>query len=421
MEPYERHREEIILSETKACQLETFTGLDLSHRSSIVTSDAISDASRWMDDVVTPDFTKIVKNGGIVNNPMTSVDVNNVTPAVKVNINCSLLYPIPTVSDRCNMIGTRSMSDIQDMQPLPVPTLDVPIASLSDRAITSAWANIGTNEMLLLATTAECNQSVQGLVWLVRKAARIAKAVRKKQLRQLKREITWKEMQEVYMNARYNLRPLAYDIEGIMNILNDGIKKPERQTFRGFTVDTKSVSEDSESSLLYKWYLDYRMKISKVSSATITARAGVLTNASLNNYGQALGLDKLVETVWDLTPYSFILDWFANVGDTLSSWAPSTGFTTLTSWVVTEQVEIQKVYFKGLTYPTDVPYGAGRGVDNGSSADPVCLIRSVRVKTRTPNYQRPLLPTFRVNLDPLKLLDLTIIGKNIRKNAAYVR
>jgi len=418
-----RHREEILSDNEVTTSVTHFGGADGLTVKSVETGFCQEYSAREMDDIVTPNFTKIQKTGGIVNNPMSSI--SSVITERPITFDCHQRFYLPSTGSTLSLdrfIGTRPVTDYAAGYPLLVPVAGETVASLSNKAITQAFADIGNDKMLGLATLAEANQSVQGLLWLLRKAAKIAKSVKKMQLKQLKREITWKELQEVYMNARYNLRPLAYDIEAIIDIIENGIEKPERQTFRGFATDVQSVTEETSQVVFNPWGLAFPIGIKKVSTRTTTARAGVLTQAGRNTMVQTMGLDKIVETAWDLTPYSFILDWFANVGQTISSWTPVAGFKTLTSWVVTNETTTQSVKCLGLgTYDSPFIRGTGLVEDLGSSISEADYFASTVTKTRIPNYQRPIFPSFDINLDPLKLLDLAIIGKNIGNNAAYVR
>jgi len=437
MSSYGRHREETILDESVTCKSYKYIGTNgtcttsagpaISPFGATITSTRVGNISRVMDDMVTPNFRKIQKTGGIINNPMESVYTEDIIPAFSFDLNSGWdsFGCVPQRYYTVNNIrtfGERSMSNVANTGLIPLPGDPIDVDRLKDLAINSAWSNIGSQEMLALSTAKEMNQTVQGLAWLLAKAARIAKAVRKKQLRQLKREITWKEMQEVYMNARYNLRPLSYEIRGLMAIIEKGCTSPQRQTFRGYETEDVYASESSSELFETVYSLQYHIDIMKVASRKVQVRAGVLTAADAPSYAQLMGLDRLVETMWDLTPYSFILDWFANVGTTISAWTPVMGFNTLASWVTVEEIETQKTYITGMsTNGSRIPYGGATISDKGFSCVPCTRSLVTKRKYRIPNYSRSILPTIDLKLDPLKLLDLAIIGKNIRKNAAYVR
>lgn len=384
-------------------------------------SNSSSLITRTMDDMVTPDFHKIVASGGIVNSPMSSVYSETTVPALSFDFNsswdawtCTPLRWCPFYLYRQH--GKRSMSTIPNSAPLALPSLDVDMETVMDRAITSAWANIGSEEVLALSAAAEMNSTVQGLSYMLKKVYKITKAVKRRELQALKRELSWKELQEIYMNARYNLRPIAYDVKGCMAIIEKGVAKPQRQTFRGKSSESEITSEQINVLFEKQNTLEFRLDIQKVSSRSITARAGVLCEADQQSYANSFGVDKIIETVWDLTPYSFIVDWFANVGDTISSWVPVIGFKPLTSWVTVEILDSQLSTIIGGSAPPYADYAAYRMTNQGTSLIPCTWSIINRTRYRVPNYQRPVLPTCRLNIDPLKLLDLAIIGKNIRKN-----
>lgn len=436
MVSYSRHREETILDESERATMQYLIGTAGSCTSSAgpptdsysseVKGDTYSLETREMDDVVTPDFHKLIAAGKIINNPMTVIRYEKCEPLLRVDLNAAWEAYACTPERwiqvyNLKKTGTVTQSIATDCDFLQIPESSRTASDLMDMAITDAWANIGSNDVLAMSSLKEANQTVQGLAYILKKAYKITRAVKKLSLRQLKREISWKEMQEVYMNARYNLRPLAYDASGMMTIINEGPLAPHRQTFRGHAEDIQQVSEESSDLFTTIFTAEYNLKKSKVSSRIIEARAGVLTDVDQGSYARSLGIDRVVETMWDLLPYSFIVDWFANVGPTLSSWTPVAGHRTLASWCTVKITDTQKVYITGLEVEPFTPYSSYRIADQGSTVDPVCYSITTTTKHRFPNYSRPLLPTFKLKLDPLKLLDLVIIGKNIRKNKPYVR
>jgi hypothetical protein len=50
-----------------------------------------------------------------------------------------------------------------------------------------------------------------------------------------------------------------------------------------------------------------------------------------------LGTKELMKLPWELVPFSFVVDWFANVGDFYGSFLPTPGYTQLGSCVVSER------------------------------------------------------------------------------------
>lgn len=382
--------------------------------------------TRTMTDVVTPGFHKMKAQGKIINNPMSSV-------YEKVHIPVLSVYMDSTYNQEkaCNPTRFVHLSDMTTTGTVDMTRvcgsnlwLNIPngddVTSLKDQAILKAWANIDRAEILATASFVEMNQTLSGLMYLFKKVHRILTAVKTKNAAFLrmkknsKNEFSAKELAEVYLNARYNLRPLYYDIKGIMSVWNKTLTKAQRQTFRS----SMSMTATDSDVVVYDWWglpnWKWPVNIHRAANKKVTVRAGVLTDCGPLSLHELIGGESLVETVWDLIPFSFIIDWFANVGDYISAWTPEMKIKPLASWIVTTIVTTQTSTVLGSgAYYTNNGDISEQAYVNASSVSPSTAERIVISKVREPEYSRPTLPTFRFKLDPLKLLDLGLILRNI--------
>lgn len=376
-----------------------------------------SETTQVMDDVVTPQFEVLRSKGKIINNPMTKshqiVDRNLVSFEVEYYLDkygCvpARYYPYRDYGYKGTMPTSLMLAATPEF--LVAPSLSE--ESMKDRAISSAWANIGHDKMLLLATMAEFDKSLVGLWYILKKVYRIQRALHKADLKVLKKELKPSELVEIYMNARYNLRPLYYDVKGVLEVLAHS-DKPPRQTFRSRVFEDETSSDTISYNIQTHAYLTYKCDILRTSKVAYTVRAGVLTEVQKANLGQLLGLDSVIESAWDLLPFSFIIDWFVNVGTTLSSWTPDMGFHALTSWVTLNKIVTQNttVINPVLTYQD---YGGyyHRYQPSVYVTGGTCSLYT-RTFERIPDYSRPLLPTWQIRLSAAKLLDLAIISSKL--------
>lgn len=371
-----------------------------------------------MTDVVTQDFEKLRAEGKIINNPMSKAFIRIERQPVSFDWHyyfdrwgCSPARHYEWGDYKST--GTKAVSSMIE-EFIPTASFSDKIENEIDKAVSKSFAIIGNEQLLFLGMLKEMSATVAGLTYIVRKAYRIYKAVRKAKLRQLKKELSLSELEDIYMNARYNLRPLYYDAKGLINVLTYE-DMPGRQTFRASSIYEDSVNDTVDSYIHIDPYVKFGITFHRSLKIKSKVRAGVLTQAQQTNLSQLLGLDKIIETAWDLLPFSFIIDWFVNVGDTLCAWTPKVGFHVLTSWVTVDTTVTKATSAKGSLYEYFDKNGYfHRFAPTYSFSGGKCNFLS-RTFERIPNRERPLLPSLDVNLDLLKLLDLAIITKKLRK------
>jgi hypothetical protein len=124
------------------------------------------------------------------------------------------------------------------------------------------------------------------------------------------------------------------------------------------------------------------------------------------------GLTQPVEAIWELVPFSFIVDWFFNVGETLAAFTPNYGIESLASWYTVVDTAYQRhSRFNDNFNKPDGP--SAYCTDNVQSVGGCWTDKTVITKTRVPNPSRQVVPTFSLKLDLFKLTDLVIIARGI--------
>lgn len=405
-----------------------------------------------MEDEVTPDFRKRIASGEVICNPMNSLTIIESELPIPVEFFtetkvCSYrksdwskhytTWTSKRLSGTCNFALVSQGVDANLLSYPNLPDYGPEIQSVTDRAVSQSFANISQSEVLLLATLAESKSTVAGLIQLMAQVTKIITSVAKdkrvlKRLksRSEKRGFTVRKLKgalddyaELYMNARYNLRPLYYDICGILKLFEDK-PKHDRYTFRGYS----SYQDKDESSSNFVPTGDFKpnngatLKFSfkKSLQVDISARAGVLTQLEDASIWTRAGINAIPQTLWDLVPFSFIVDWFFNVGDTILAWFPEYGSTVLASWVTvmeqyTQRQEVKIHSMQSQDPPIVWVHPTSWATVNCSLSNAFRQKVTIR-KQRIVSPQRPILPHLDVNLDSLKLLDLAIISKKLLLN-----
>lgn len=142
-----------------------------------------------------------------------------------------------------------------------------------------------------------------------------------------------------YLLYRYGIAPLMMDIQSAV----DGMRKATgrvRQSSRGNTSANKNAS--STSSIVP--YGAYTTSLSINTTEKISVRTTWLDeyDATLVSNTGFTGKD-LLTLPWELIPYSFVVDWFANVGDFINSLVPAFGLTSLGNCTVVEREIVTSV------------------------------------------------------------------------------
>lgn len=140
---------------------------------------------------------------------------------------------------------------------------------------------------------------------------------------------------DAWLQYRYGIRPLLSDIDTVRNLVNNGLS--EETPFSRERASIQTVISQTNGTIkgvatyggCYCFGSLYVKTIQRVSSTCYFR--GALSG------GAALGVDvtSIPNLVWELTPYSFVIDWFVDVGSWLSAISPKPGITLLDNCVST--------------------------------------------------------------------------------------
>lgn len=275
--------------------------------------------------------------------------------------------------------------------------------SVSAKAITMAYANRSLVVQAVSMTVAEGRKTIQSIYEILFRVAEITLAAKRLDWRYLRSELSPMELSNRYMELRYAIRPLMIDAENAVKAFNTEVGK-ERKTARGGSDDRIVISDSYVSNL---WgQIDY--DVSRTVSYDVTARAGILCNVDVDKLN-VYGIDQLAETVLEIVPFSFIVGWFLNIADYVSSWTPKAGIKELASWCTVKETITQVVDVHNARYTSAhrATYPYGDVTLEGSK-----LLTTV-ITTRTPSPPLSAWPRLDINLDALKVVDLAIITRGI--------
>lgn len=216
---------------------------------------------------------------------------------------------------------------------------------LATEASTAMLNERGRADLNLWETVAELNKSFAMVNRPVSKLHGVLdKALKAKSQGRLSR-YTARGMADLYLLWRYGIVPLVSDIEGAWKGLQTSVAVSKRATVRA------------------------KRKISEYKQTTSSTQLGVL-NVTVTNYishaceVRAMSLDEfdvslannlgfttkgLLTLPWELTGYSFVADWFLNIGEFIGAMVPAFGWNQLGSAMTITHVVTNTYVITGAT------------------------------------------------------------------------
>jgi hypothetical protein len=214
---------------------------------------------------------------------------------------------------------------------------------------------------------------------------------------------------DTWLGYRYGWTPLALDIEGL-------VAAATRKLWKLRVITRASSTHETDTpGTLYSGYKYPYKKVYRVQghrNITALATAGVACDYSLAMIWklQQFGLTSLPTATWELVPYSFVVDWFVNVGEYITAHSPTYGVTSKKGWSSLKMVQIQSQAVIGL----EGEHSDFESVSPASAEERVVDT----VYHRRCVYSSPHLLTLRVNLDWKRLLDSVALIRGIRRRSS---
>ena len=318
-------------------------------------------------DIVSPNFKRVQASGGVVNSPMSRKVISQTGSAS------------PTSSTWVGSpIDGNVRSVVYDyMTPavLSLPSLSsVDLESLKREAYTKAVAGVNAPDILGLVDIVEAKKTISSLAGLAKQFGSIVKGIRSSSqyllyLRSRSLRDTWANLQDhialEWLRYRYFFIPLMLSSVGVLKALDTKTPRPERKTSRASVDVSASASHTYSSAGAPNWSLSTFVE----RSVNVRVRSGLLYDIRRGKCLTAnlgLELQHVPSAIWELIPFSFVADWFFNIGDVVSAVTPDAGVSTLCSWttvVIEETTKWQStsVWAAGDGYPITRTPGSTSG------------------------------------------------------------
>jgi len=340
-------------------------------------------------DVVTPDFRKRSARGEVIINPFFSDYIK-----YEVSGNFS---SCKTLAESCVATHTHIVDDNDGpwayryvLGAPGAPNFDLGvsdlisganIASAVSAASTSAWNKSAGHQADILVDIAEIGQLIRMLRDPIQSTSTFLRKIQsgRKGIKALKGDDAIAYAEGLWLQYRFGIRPLVSSVQGVVKAMNKQIS-PRRSTHRG----SYSMSTSSSSSALFAGgQTSFNYTIAR--SDEVNVRTGFIVEDSVS-FAQALGVDAsgMLSLPWELVPYSFVADWFTNVGTFLGALVPAMTKSPLGSWttVIRKRTSVFTILNSYVTSP----------LLQSQERDPVEYRRTTSItKTRTPGMAVPSL------------------------------
>ena len=270
-----------------------------------VVSHLTSARNTVMVDVVTPGYSKLQNQGVIINNPMWHEDLHyQFTPTV--------VFAKWLKSDGAYGSYLRPYFTPLEI-PDALPTLPNIVlleeffdqySNYGDLAVNRAWSNVELSEAMILASLGELPETLGWFKSVYERAVNLTKLLRNKSrlLREvptLAKSVMAKDTKALsklaaptakrtsksdlvsdfanaWLEYRYAIRPLIFELKGALEALSKIIKKGTRQTARGKEVNLSKFSTVDSWTKTSDYSASQNATYRRIGSSTLTCRAGVL-------------------------------------------------------------------------------------------------------------------------------------------------
>jgi len=161
-----------------------------------------------------------------------------------------------------------------------------------------------------------------------------------------------------YLEFVFGWIPLANDVKAAVAGLLDRYDQPDHKTVSAKAIVSYAESAGDSTLFTDEFYSAVQYRVN-VSSVNYRFKGNIQTGAvnGIRSVNASLGLlpEGFIPTVWELIPYSFVVDYFTNIGDIISSFAFQ---RSLINWgcrtvKIRTETKFGPVHFRRLPFPGD--------------------------------------------------------------------
>lgn len=352
-------------------------------------------------DVVISNYKSRASSGEVFMNPFSVLKDRRKTPLVRMTFGPHEIW------------GSRVLDGMMACEWSVPPTrpswFNSRILDAQQRTILQAHSNVAKEDFLALVTVAEAHKTASMLAKPFGSALSLIEKVAARKLALVKRGLTIIAASvQAWNEYRFGWKPLLYEIHGIHDAYVGGLTHNSKPKLTVARAGDRDIVWDSPSNVTSATHpggviatmvanYSHRAKVS--SGVLYELHDDTLASATARRMG--IRLSDVPSTIWELVPYSFVVDRFVDIGMWLNAIVPKPGVTIRGSWTTTidYQLNFHSVKAASITVGPFPWAGLPASVLHSEGGTFTEEIQSV---SRIVNPQVPLLPT--INYRDLNLV-----------------
>ncbi len=221
-----------------------------------------------------------------------------------------------------------------------------------------------------------------------------------------------------WLEARYGWQSLFYELEAYCKV-EPSTRGFHRVVANGSQIYNPDPVTTISDSAAYNGIVHSRLTRTSSRSRSSTVQAGVIVKTNPTFAGiDSVGARRVFSSAWELVPFSFVIDWFVNVGDKLAAVDSHLITQIVGSWVSTRhKLEKFEYYYDGLITPGNPNWRVSGYYQNLAQLWDSCdhTIREV-------NPSVSVLPEITLRVNPTRVADaVALLRVNSRRLTALLR
>lgn len=233
---------------------------------------------------------------------------------------------------------------------LQQPVVDLPtglLTTLQNLSVTKAFSKVDTEGVMSSEYLGEMSQ----IIGMLRRPLSGARDNLRRFYRKYHDRTRWSKSKDLakifsstWLEYSYGWSPLASDVAAVAQKFTAKQNESRLRVVRSLN----KWSSHKETTVIGLPPRPPRLDAVAVHDRGLRVSAGVMYNInddpSNPRLDQFFGLraQDMASAAWELTPYSFVVDWFVNIGDWVKAFTPKPGINVLGSWLTTVDEEVVK-------------------------------------------------------------------------------